>query len=290
MRVVSLALATLTLCLAPALSCETLGNVLAARNVAADNVAANDLEQPITSFAVSADNSPFLIAYYDDDGSGSLPSVLHVLRYDKRTHDLRRTDLHGADVPFHGFHGVMEQVSNTCMGSVLAVSERQGFITIETHINPSAGCVLVLTPDLHFNAGLWGWVLARLDGEIILRDNMIHFAKIHDARLSLYDPRERKTASIYSAYADDARQHFSAELKKHLPSSEWCASENNPCDPKSFSTDIDHVIVHEQERSFEFDARMDADGFGEDAAQSVPPKTVHYICRQSEGRWSLSSK
>ncbi len=290
MRFAPIAFAALNFCLAPALTCETLGEVLDAHNVGARTLSAGDLKQPITSFAVSADNLPFLIAYYDDDGSGLLPPVLHVLRYDERTRDLRRTDLHGAEVPFHGFHGVMEQVSNICMGSALAVSEREGFITVETHINPSAGCVLVLTPDLSFSAGLWGWVLARVNGEILFEESMIHFANIHDARLSLYNPRQRQAVSIYPANVDDARRKFSAELKKHLPSAEWCAEQNNLCNPESFSTDIDHVTVGEQGRSFAFDAEMNAEGFGEDAARSVQPRTVHYVCRQSDGRWILSSK
>jgi len=289
MRVVPLALATLTFCIAHALSCETLGDVLAAHSVPAGILPADDLRRSLTSFAVSAGNSPFLIAYYDDDGSGLLSPVLHVLRYDERTRDLRRTDLHGAEVPFHGLQAVTGQVSDDCMGSALAILEKDGFITIDTHINPSAGCLLVLTADLSFNAELRGWALVRINGKIIFEESMIHFASTHPARLSLYDPRQRKIVPIYPARVDAARQQFSAELKKHLPSSEWCAQQNNPCDPESFTTDIDHVTVREQERSFAFDARMDAYGFGEDAVRSVQPKTIHYVCRQSDGKWILSS-
>jgi hypothetical protein len=264
--------------------------VLAAHSVPAGILPADDLRRPITSFAVSADNSPFLVAYYDDDGSGLLSPVLHILRYDERTRDLRRTDLHGPEGrPFRGFHDVMWEVSGDCMGSALAILEKDGFITIDTHINPSAGCVLVLASDLSFNAGLWGWALARINGEIIFEESTIHFASTHPARLSIYDPRQRQMIPIYPAQADAARQQFSADLRKHLPSSEWCAQQNNPCDPQSFTTDIDHLLVREQERSFAFDARMDAYGFGEDAVRSVQPKTIHYVCRQSDGKWILSS-
>ena len=288
MRGLPLAFATLTLCFTHALSCETLGDVLAANSVPVRILPADDLQRNITSFAVSAGNSPFLIAYYDDDGSGLLSPVLHVLRYDERTHDLRQTNLHGAGVPLQGFHNVIGQISDDCMGSALAILEKDGFITIDTHINPSAGCVLVLTSDLSFNAELRGWALARINGEIIFEEGTVHFASTHPARLTLYDPRQRQMLPIYPAQEDAARQQFSAELKKHLPSSEWCAQQNNPCDPQSFTTDIDHVSVSEQERSFAFDARMNADGFGEDAARSVQPKTIHYVCRQSDGKWILS--
>lgn len=289
MRIGPIAFATLTLCFTPALRCETLGQVLAANRISAGILPTVELQRTVTSFAVSAD-LPFLIAYYDDDGSGLLAPVLHVLRYDERTRDLRRTDLHGAKVPFHGFHNVTGQISDDCLGSVLAVLEKDGFITIDTHINPSAGCLLVLTSDLSFNAELRGWALARINGEIIFEESAIHFASTHPARLSLYDPRQRQMVPIYPAQVDTARQQFSAELKKHLPSSEWCAQQNNPCDPENFTTDIDHVTVHEQERSFAFDVRMDPNGFGEDAARLVEPKTIHYVCRKGVGKWILSPK
>ncbi len=291
MRIASTALITMALLLATSLRAETLADVLAAHKIPINLFSADDQQQPITSFAVSTNNSPFLLAYHDDDGSGRLPSVLHVIRYDEQTHELRRADLRGTDVSLRGFltGSVMEQVSNECMGSALRISEKGGFITIDTHVNPSAGCVLILTSDLSFSAGLWGWTLASTEGNIILEGNMRHFASTHPATLFLYDARQKHLTPIYPTKNDVNRQQFSAELQKHLPSNQWCRETNNSCDPEDFSTDISHVTVGEQGQSFEFDAQMYPENFGEDAERAVKPKTVHYTCKRTAGNWSLSS-
>lgn len=165
------ALLGLMLWLMPDLHGEILGDVLAAHNVALDVLTVRERQQPITSFAVSAAEFPFLIAYYDDDGTGTLPAVLHVFRYDARIRALSRTDLRGEGVASAGRGGLMRYLSDTCMGSALAVSERNGFVTIQTHINPSAGCVLILTSDLKWTAGLWGWVLAPVGKMLLFEEN-----------------------------------------------------------------------------------------------------------------------
>jgi len=268
------------------LRAETLTDVLTAHKIPVKLFYASDRQQPITSYAVSSDNSPFLLAYYDDDASGRLPSVLHVIRYDEQIHQLRRTDLHGAKIPFRGFSAIMEQVSSDCLGSAQDISEKDGFITINTHINPSAGCVLVLNSDLTFSAGLWGWVLAKIDGNIIFEESMIHFAPVQSAKLSIYDPRQKQLIRIFPDETDSARQQFSAELKNHLPS-QWCAQENHSCNPDEFETDIDKVTVSEQ--AFSFDVQISRQGFGEEAEQAVKPKTVHYTCKLKDGKWLLTS-
>ena len=195
MKIAPTALITMALLAATPFRAETLADVLAAHKIPVNLFSTTELQQPITSYAVSADNSPFLLAYHDDDGSGRLSEVLHVIRYNGDTEGLRRADLRGSEVSMGRFlaGGVMEQVSNECMGSALAISEEDGFITINTHINPSAGCVLVLASDLTFNAGLWGWSLARIEGNIILEGNMIHFASTHPATLFAYDPRRKQS-------------------------------------------------------------------------------------------------
>ncbi len=63
------ALLGLMLWLMPDLHGEILGDVLAAHNVALDVLTVRERQQPITSFAVSAAEFPFLIAYYDDFSS-----------------------------------------------------------------------------------------------------------------------------------------------------------------------------------------------------------------------------
>jgi len=203
--------------LSPILRGETLGAVLSANKLSPNLIPENDRQQPITSFAVSTENSRFLLAYYDDNGSGGLPPVLHVLRYDRQTEDLRRTDLNGIEIPIQIVHEVMTQVSSNCMGSALNISEKVGLIIIHTHINPSAGCALILTSDLGFIAGLGGGVLATIDGNIIFVENTIHFAPTHPARVSAYNLQQKKLTPIYPMENYSARKQFSSELQNHLP-------------------------------------------------------------------------
>ena len=80
---------------------------------------------------------------------------------------------------FHGFDDVMSDLPNEmCLGSALNIYEKNNFIVMDTHINPSAGCILILTPDLKFIAGLWGWTLGQIDDNIIYEVSMVHFAPI----------------------------------------------------------------------------------------------------------------
>ena len=287
MRAASFALITMAFLAVTPLRAETLSDVLATRKIPVNLFPASDLQQPITSYAVSADNSPFLLAYHDD-GSGRLPPILRIVRYNEQTHELRRADLKGIEVPFHGFDTVMKQVSSICMGSALAISEADGFIAINTHISPSAGCVLVLNPDLTFSAGLWGWALAAVNENIVFEESMIHFAPIHSAKLSIYNPRQKKLIRIFPTEGDAGRQQFSEELKNHLPSAEWCAQENHSCNPDDFEMDINNVTVREQ--AFSFDVRMSPEGFGQEAERAVKPRTIHYTCTLKDGKWLVASE
>jgi hypothetical protein len=248
-------------------------------------LAEKEREQPITSFAVSSDHGLFLLAYYDDDGSGTLPPLLHVIRYDEQTMHLLHADLQGSPTKFHGFDDIMSDIPDLCLGSALNIYEKNGLILVDTQINPSAGCVLILTRDLKFNAALWGWTVGQIDDNIIYEEGMVHFAPIHAGRLAIYNPRLKQRTLIYPAPADPAREQFSEQLKKYLPARKFCMQQNLPCDPTLFSTDIQHIIINEQDHSFTFEAQMTSEGFGERAEQSILPQTVNYKFRVENGKW-----
>lgn len=72
-----------------------------------------------------------------------------------------------------------------------------------------------------------------------------------------------------------------------MPSRSRCAELNNPCDPAHFTTIISDVKVDNARPAFSFDAKMTAEGFGNDAEQAIPPQTVHYDCVFSDGTWVL---
>lgn len=272
------------------LQAETLGDVLAAHHIVG-NLSDRDRMQRVTSYAVSGTDAPFLLAYYDDDGTGRLSSPLHVIRCDPHGGSLLRSDLSGQDLPFRGFTGVMDQMPSECLGSALNITELKNHsIAIQTHINPSAGCLLILNRDLSFSAGLWGWMLGSVADSLIFEENMVHFAAVHDARLSAYSFETRQITLIYPQTANPARQHYSSLLARHLPSRRECGQQNLPCDPTGFDTSINHVVIDETTKELSFDVEMDAGGFGEKAMGSVPVTSAHYTGRLRNGRWELVSR
>lgn len=281
------AITALTTCWIGAIEAETLGSVLAAHQVPATGLSDVERQQAITSFAVSTDGSIFLLAYFDDDGSITLPPLLHVFRFDRTNGRSKRAALRGQEV---SPDRVMDKLPGVCLGSALSISEENGLIAIDTHINPSAGCVLLLSPDLEWNAALPGSLSGRLGNRFIVAGNSIHFAPTHPGTLGVFDPAWKQLTPIYPAAGDERRIAFSKLLQAHLPSSAWCREFNNACDPENFTTDILNVKVDVPRNAFSFDAAMRPQGFGKDAEAAIPPQTVHYECTFRNGAWALTSK
>ena len=202
---------------------------------------------------------------------------------------MSRTTLHGVQISIDNWHTVHRKVSTECMGSALEISEAGGLIEINTHINPSAGCVLILKSNLSFVAELFGWIRGRVGCDLILEENAVHFAPTHPLRVSLFNLRSGRLLPIYPAAHDAAREGFVAELRKHLRSTESCAEQNRACDPETFSASIANVKVDEQRSRFSFDVEMNAEGFGNKDDELVSPKTVHYTYRHRQGRWVLTN-
>ena len=132
---------------------QTLAEVLKEHAISIGSSPVENFGNRITSFAVLDDATNFMIAYYIDDSSGRLRPPLFVARYAKQARKWDTAALSDAKAPWRG-----SQVA--CLGSALAIRQVVGFLFIDTHISPSAGCVLVLSKDLRFKKALYGWYLA----------------------------------------------------------------------------------------------------------------------------------
>ncbi len=286
MNALSLALSLLALAslfgglLRPACA-ERLEEVLAKHRVPLENFSAAERAHTITSYAASEGDAPFLLAYYDDDGSGLLKAPLHILRYDGRN-GLKRAELRGVD---EMAPGAMHQLSTSCLGSVLSVQENAGLVFIDTHINPSAGCVLILSPTLQFKVALWGWTLGFLDHFLMLHGNEVHFADTHPLTVDVYDWKAETLLEVYPPKNDPRRKSFSAALASRLPTEEWCRNQNVPCDPSQFSGDISDLKIDEAALSFSFTATMSPEGFGDKAEREVSSEAVRYVFHRVGGKW-----
>lgn len=173
-----------------------------------------------------------------------------------------------------------------CLGSALDISEYRGVIYIDTHYNPSAGCLIVLSSGLEFKTALSGWLLGLMGAEYaILRRSEIHFMSVHPMHIAVFDVRRNRSTEVYPYQDDPLRRQFSRSIEPHI-SKKWCIEYAAQCDPENFDTDLQgDVIVNEAARVFGFQAQFDAAGFGDAAEKQVPPQTVAYIFRERGGRW-----
>lgn len=261
------------------ISAESLAETLLASKIPIQKFTEQELRQEIASYAISEDD-PFLLAYYVDDRLGGLQPPLHVIRFARRTEELRRADLTDIGALFQG------DVRMNCLGSALRIREDHGTIYIETHLTPSAGCIIVLSPVLSFKTALSGWLLGFLGSDYaIVRRSEIHFQSVHPLHIGVLDLKRNRSVEVYPPKEDNLRREYSQLIQPHI-TKQWCMDNNAPCDPENFDTELNGgLAVNETARVFGFEATFDASGFGESAEKQVRPRTVTYIFRERGGKW-----
>ncbi len=264
------------------LAAETLDQALLEAKVPTRQFAPQELSRKITSYAVSK-GDPFLLAYYIDDGSGVIRFPLHVVRYDRATGDLRRAELRDVTALFQptGQHLPM-----SCVGSALRIREHLGAVYIETHSNPSAGCVIVLSPALALKTALSGWLLGFMAADYaIVRESEVHFMSVQPLHVAVLDLRSNRSAEVYPYQDDPERRQFSGLLVPHI-SQKWCVEHVAQCDPANFDVGVpEGVVVNDAAGVFGFVAQFDSSGFGPAAEKQVAPRRVAYVFRMHGGVW-----
>ena len=257
---------------------ETLGDALHAANVPVQGFSEPELRQRITSYAASTSDL-FLLAYYVDDGSGLHPP-LHLVRAERGTGNLRRADLQDIDAVNP------DGKRMDCLGSPVGIRERGGTIYVETHLSPSAGCVIGLSSDLSYRFTVSGWLLGLLGLDFaVIRRSEIHFSSVSPLHVEVYDLVHDRVVEVFPSEGDGIRQRFARLIRPHI-SYKWCMENNAPCDPNNFDTEINgQPAINEEAKAFGFEATFGAGGFGEDAEKHVAPQTVAYIFRERNGKW-----
>lgn len=258
---------------------ETLHDVLRDANVPTNQFAAAELAAKITSFA-NSNGDPFLLAYYLDSGSRALLPPLRVIRYSRTAQDLRRAEFHDITALFQ------DVVSMNCLGSAQEVREHNNTIFIDTHITPSAGCVIVLSSTLSFKAALSGWVLGLMGTNYaILRQSEIHFMSVHPLHIGVFDIKQNRLMPVFP-FEDDPQRRLYSDLIKPLVSAKWCMQFNAECNPENFNADPKgDLAMNETASVFAFEAEFNAGGFGETAEKQILPRSVFYFFRERGGAW-----
>jgi hypothetical protein len=242
--------ASITALASGALPAETLREVLRAQNAPATEKSLPNLDKTIASYQVLDDAKNFLIAYYVNDGGGTLDGPLIVSRFDKpartwQTKELSRNVLR----------------DDSCFGSAIGAQSVGDRIYLELHINPSASCTVVLSHDLAVQKVLGGWFLgAFADGRVIYHDNEIHFAPVHAAELSLFDPKTGQEFKIYprKPFQGIRAAHIEKMLGFYAHNPDWCSTHNNPCNPEWFDNDLQgDVSINDKTDSLVFTVQFD---------------------------------
>jgi hypothetical protein len=147
-----------------------------------------DAARRITSYAVLDDEAWFAIAYYWDNGSGTLPDTLHLRTYDRRTKHWRYRALQNE------------------LGGIVDIQRRSAWWYVKGHHTPSAAPTLVLAEDLRPMRTLQGWPeLILPDGRIVYHHSMRHFAPEHRGSLGFYDPVTDLDQRLFPAQADSLK-------------------------------------------------------------------------------------
>jgi hypothetical protein len=255
---------------------ETLRQVLQQNGIPISGFLPAELQAQVSSSAADSNAEAVFLAYPAERGEEMIGPPLSVVVYHRTTRKVVRRAI------------APGETSDECTGSVLGISEQAGYILVETHINPSASCTMVLDADLRVRHTLFGWSVARLGtAGVLLEEDEVHFAPVHPLRLEVFDLAGGRRQEVYPPDGDALRAQFSRELRPHLPSDSWCREHNHPCDASSFDEELGEAVFADAAGTkFGLIVTYDAGGFGEDAGRVIGSRSVLYIYRRSADSWT----
>jgi hypothetical protein len=262
---------------AEAQEAHTLRQMIVEHGLAPDPGATRNLDKLITSGAELDDASRFVIAYYLDDGTERLNEPLFLERFDRARGKWQSAQIGEAKTQSQG-------ASVSCNGAILSIKAAGGRLFLETHINPSAGCVLILSPELKLEASLYGWIVGKVgEAGLVYHRSEIHFAPVHPAEIALHDLRTRRDITLFPPKPDQTvRLARIAQLKEFYRTHEsWCNKWNDPCDAEQFDSTLEgEVAVNEEEQAIAFVISYEQIQFYPDDEQKPSgPREVLYVYR-----------
>jgi hypothetical protein len=212
---------------------ETLADVLRASG-AAPPASLADLDRQLNTHIVSGEGGETLIVYDTGDTHG--PASLIALRLEFGSTFVRRPLVWPSSD-----HGGLD--AETCR-RVDSVRRHPGGVLVTAHVNPSAGCTLVLGRDLGLRAVLAGWPAAILpDGRIVYQKNQIHFASFHPLALNLFDPAQLTDTPLYPGRPYQAIRIAHTARMRQIYTDAWCSTHNHPCDPEVFDEHLASQVL-----------------------------------------------
>jgi hypothetical protein len=255
---------------------KTLREVLAAEKLPLDPGALNNLDAKISSGAELNDAQQFVIAYYVLDATGQLNPPIFVDAYDRAARRWRTGEIKAGAARDEG-------ADDNCFGSILAVVAFSDSYALETHINPSAGCEIILSRDLKVKASLYGWIVGHFrDGGIVYHRSQVHFATVHPAEIAIYDPATGKDFNIFPHPPfQEVRLQLTEKLREFYKThQDYCQKADDPCDPEEFDSSLEgKVVTDDRQHAMAFVISYELQGFGQDEYKPGGPSEVVYVCR-----------
>jgi hypothetical protein len=229
-----------------------------------------DLDRTITGHAIENAPDLFVIAYYvvgtDPDGPAD---SLHVAAFERATGSWER-----AAVP------------REAKGSVVAIRHTARHILIDTHVNPSAGVLVVLSRALEPVAELDGWLLRVMSAGVVLyHRSQVHFAATHPVELWTWNEETGRHALLYPTPPHGAVRRRYIETTRALYArlgERWFREHNHHMDPERFGSRLlDTLITNQAATDVAFVIRF---GEGDGSPSDPPPLDVVVTCRGVTGR------
>jgi len=176
---------------------QDFAQALQLRTIPTDGFTRLELAATVSDVVTAKSGRAFLIADYSAAEPSAPRTVLNVFRYDPIDGAVARATL--SDGPDTRASFKRGEMSIDCLGPLETIGERGGHIYIQTHLTPSAGCILVLTSQFRPVAALSGWLLGFAgDGYAVVRESEIHLDFLHpQAALSVYDGARERVTPIY---------------------------------------------------------------------------------------------
>jgi hypothetical protein len=224
---------------------DSLRQALTAKHLPIAEAKLTNLDKKITSWAELDDASQYVIAYYVDDGTRRLQPPLYLERYDKKRGEWKSAALSDQEPGD-------DAVDTPCFGSVLSVQAAGRHLFLETHINPSAGCLILLSAEFKPEASLYGWLVGRIgEDRLVYHRSEVHFAPVHPAEIALFDLRTKRDVTIFPPKPDSPiRQARAQQLRDFYKGNEkWCNENNDPCDPEDFDSEVQGPVATGEEEA-----------------------------------------
>jgi hypothetical protein len=265
------------LIIAPLCPAETLRHLLTSHGIPLTSFQESELSENVEGQAAS--NAQIIVLAYEFLKDKLLVVSLHMVSYNRASGAVIRRDL---------------QVSETdiCGQQLDGISFLEEFIQLSTSITPSAECLLLLDKNLQLRHTLYGFGAVLIaPGQIVMTENMIHFAPVHPERLQLVDLHSGATKELYPPKNDQAREQLANEHAKRMPSKEICMRMNDPCDPHLFDEDIT-ILGTDGKGRFAFEVIQSASHATkeEEPPTTVASQTILYVYNKTGKNWHYCEK